>query len=495
MAKSVLKEHEVSFTVKDVLKRYTLNYTDIVKNNNKFYNLEIQETTDNQFCLYTNYGRLGGTSAKEYRICENKYDAEIEAEKIVKSKLKKGYVEVKLVKAEVGSEIGKSKIEASTISEDTAQKLGFKIVEEKSSLNLHPSVQDIIKNWFGSVEQFIIDTLDTSKCVLGQLSLDQINKGRDFLLEARNLVNNGAVDITELNNLSSKYYSNIPMNFGYRRLDVDQLRLDTHDKLDKAFDILDTLEGAKGAEKVLNKRSSVDEKYLSLKTEIEYLDPKDPIYKWIELLFHKTRSSNHHFLGKIKIDNIFKLTRKEEFNTYINMVESMAGKNNKRVELPDFYKPLWNKRPLEDSAYEKLFNDANIIPAWHGTRTENYIKILPTKLLFRKPGFTVAGSMYDNVGGLYFSNSSTKSINYTSCAGSYWSGGTANKGYMFLTDVALGKQKIAKGPYPYTSDCIKPCMSVWAKGGVSGVINDEFIVYTEKQNWLRYIVEFEAQVR
>ena len=36
-------------------------------------------------------------------------------------------------------------------------------------------------------------------------------------------------------------------------------------------------------------------------------------------------------------------------------------------------------------------------------------------------------------------------------------------------------------------------MSVWAKGGQSGVINDEFIVYTENQNWLRYVIEFESK--
>ena len=31
-------------------------------------------------------------------------------------------------------------------------------------------------------------------------------------------------------------------------------------------------------------------------------------------------------------------------------------------------------------------------------------------------------------------------------------------------------------------------IALWAKAG-SSVINDEYIVYTEKQNWLRYLVE------
>lgn len=493
MAKTALKEHEISYTIKDVIKKYMLNFTDIVGNNNKFYSLEEIETTDNRWLLLTFYGRVGSSGVKEIRVCSDRSDAEYEAEKIIKSKLKKGYVEVKLVQAAVGSDIAKSKIEASTVSEDTAKKLGFKIQEENKS-TLHPAVQNVVKVWFGSIEQFIVDTLDTSKCALGQLSLEQINKGRDLLLEARKLVVAGAKDISELNNITSRYYSNIPMNFGYRRLDANVLRFDTNDKLDTAFDILDTLEGAKDAEKVLTKRNAVDEQYKSLKTEMEWVDPADPVFKWIDLMFHKTRASNHSFLGKMKVHNIFKLTRNSEYENYISFVENMVRQGNQhRVDLPDLLKPIWKEKFRENKEYEKLMEQANILPLFHGTRTPNFPKILSTKLLMRKPGFTVAGAMYDKNGGIY-TGFSSKAVNYSSASGSYWSGGSDKRGYLFVSDVALGKQTVARGAHPYTLEGIKPSFSVWAKGGgVSGVINDEFIVYTENQNWLRYIVEFEAK--
>jgi hypothetical protein len=247
----------------------------------------------------------------------------------------------------------------------------------------------------------------------------------------------------------------------------------------------------KDVEKVLKKKNAVDEQYKSLKTGIEIVDPKDPIWTWINTLFHKTRASNHNFLGKIKINNIFKLTRNEEYENYLKMVEEMSSHNKNILNLPDMLKPIWKERVTENKEYEELITKANIIPLFHGTRSQNFPKILSTKLLMRKPGFTVAGSMYDKNGGLYFGFSS-KSANYSSVSGSYWSGGNDKRGYMFVTDVALGKQTIAKGAYPYTLESIKPNMSVWAKGGYSGVINDEFITYTENQNWLRYIVEFEA---
>ena len=176
------------------------------------------------------------------------------------------------------------------------------------------------------------------------------------------------------------------------------------------------------------------------------------------------------------------------------MVESMAKKDQKRKDLPDLIVPLWNNRIKEQKEYEDLYDKANILPLFHGTRTPNFQKILSSKLMMRKPGFTVAGAMYDSVGGLYFGFSS-KSINYSSVQGSYWGSGTDKSGFLFLSDVALGKQEVAKGSYPYTLEGIKPAMSVWAKGGKSGVINDEFIVFTESQNWLRYVIEFQTQVR
>ena len=79
MAK-VIKENEMNnISIVDSIKRFTLNYTDIVSNSNKFYNLEIVKTSDNNYYLYTQYGRTGGTKAKEYRLCNSQSEAESEA--------------------------------------------------------------------------------------------------------------------------------------------------------------------------------------------------------------------------------------------------------------------------------------------------------------------------------------------------------------------------------------------------------------------------------
>ena len=92
MSLPVIKNLQVNIV--ESLKRWTLNFTDIVENNNKFYNAEVVKADDGKYYLYTVYGRVGASGAKEYRACDSQSHAETEGEKIIKSKTKKGYVEV-----------------------------------------------------------------------------------------------------------------------------------------------------------------------------------------------------------------------------------------------------------------------------------------------------------------------------------------------------------------------------------------------------------------
>lgn len=81
MAKPVIKENELNISIKESFKRWTLNYTDIVSNSNKYYNIELIQGSDDKIYLYTVYGRVGASGVKEYRVCLDKNDGEKEAEK------------------------------------------------------------------------------------------------------------------------------------------------------------------------------------------------------------------------------------------------------------------------------------------------------------------------------------------------------------------------------------------------------------------------------
>lgn len=495
MTLPVVKNLQVN--VVESLKRWTLNFTDIVANNNKYYNLEVVKSDKGQFLLYTQYGRVGAPSpAKEYRICSDQAQAESEAQSIIKAKTKKGYVEVKLAKADVGSEVGKSKLDNS-VSVEALKKMGATVVEQDATPStLHSEVQALVRTWFGVTQEFIELNLDTKKCPLGQLSVDQIDFAKKILEEARNQVHAKKPDTQELNKLTSQYYSNIPHVLGHR-INADVLRFDADDKIDKAFDILDVFGDAKNVQAVISKKSAVDSQYKTLNAELDYLDPSSPTWKWIETMVLETRASNHSGLGRLKVHKIFQVRRNKEAQNFFETSERIAKECGKFVP-SEVYSSLVKKRPDVPKDMQELYQKANILPGWHGTRRANMIGITTKGLLIRPSGVIHAGSMYGD--GIYWAVHSTKSMNYCDCKGSYWAAGSNKTAYLFLGDVAFGNQKMAGGSHMYTKSNIKPNHSVWAKsGGASGLYNDELITYTptgpEQQHALRYIIEFETQVK
>lgn len=481
----------------EVVRRVTLNFTDIVNNNNKYYNLEIQVAKSGESRIFTQYGRVGApNAAKEYRVTSSQSQANVESDKIIKSKTKKGYVEVELKQASVGSEAGKAIVETTKVSTEDLKKIGIKTQEEvpAEASKLHPEVQDLVRTWFGVTAEFIELNLDTKKCPLGQLSVNQITKAKDILEEARKIVHMTKPDVQELNKLTSSYYSNIPHVLGHR-INADLLRLDADAKIDKAFDILDVFGDAKDIATVMTKKSAIDSQYATLNTELEWVDPSSPTWKWLDAMVHETRAGNHSALGKLKTHKIFKVSRKDEFKNFMDTAQEIAKECGKHTP-SETYAKLVQKRPDVPKELQELYQKANVAPGWHGTRRANMIGITTKGLLIRPSGVAHAGSMYGD--GIYWATNSTKSINYCDVKGSYWAQGTNKTAYLFLGDVAYGNYKMANGSHFYTKKSISPAHSVFAKAG-GGVLNDELITYVPtgpgQQHMVKYIIEFETQVK
>lgn len=99
------------------------------------------------------------------------------------------------------------------------------------------------------------------------------------------------------------------------------------------------------------------------------------------------------------------------------------------------------------------------------------------------PGQTT-GAMFGY--GLYFSDQSTKSLNY--CDGMLWNNSKKqDKVYMFLAEVAMGNFYIPKDST--RNNPPKGYDSYFAKGRESGVQNNEMIVFNTNQIKLKYILE------
>jgi poly [ADP-ribose] polymerase len=291
------------------------------------------------------------------------------------------------------------------------------------------------------------------------------------------------------------YYSNIPHNFGYTKINADVLRFDDDNKIDKAFDILDVFMDAKNVQNVISKKSAVDSQYSTLKADLNYVDPLDPTWKWLDAMLQETRASNHHFLGKLKTHKIFKVNRQDEDKFFLKNAEEIAKECGKHAP-SDVYAKFVKNRPDVPKELQDVYSRANVCPGWHGTRRANMIGITTKGLLIRPSGVIHAGSMYGD--GIYWATNSTKSINYCDVKGSYWAQGSNKTAYLFLGDVAFGNYKMANGSQLYNKKNISPAHSVFAKAG-GGVYNDEIITYNptgpQQQHALRYIIEFETMVK
>jgi poly [ADP-ribose] polymerase len=444
---------------------------------NKAYHLEAHLSTSGDIELFSMYGATGKIQAKEYRYFgKDVAAAEKEFDKIIKSKIRKGYVEVDVAQRAIGSE-GAKQITKEVILKDAT------IAPTVKKSNLHIETQRLISDLMGSTNKFVIETL---KCPLGQLTNSQIDYGREILNQAKAVVKSDSPKQDELLALTNKFYGAIPHNLGCgARGKMTELLLDSVSKIDQKEYDLDTLLDAKAIGAILTD-NSVDVQYNSLDTEFTFINHNDGIFNWLNSLIQDTRASNHKQLGKIVLLNAWSINRKGEEENFLNSVNRISPNCGKQV-IPHQLSSLVFDRPNGNSS---LFKSANVIPLFHGTRTQNITGILKKGILIRPSGVVICGAMYGNA--IYFGMSS-KSINYTSIHSAYWSGGKDSKAYLFVSDCALGNQLIARGSYQYSEHNIKPSHSVWAKGGQSGVINDEFMLYNTTQHNLKYLIEFSCK--
>lgn len=122
----------------------------------------------------------------------------------------------------------------------------------------------------------------------------------------------------------------------------------------------------------------------------------------------------------------------------------------------------------------------------HGTRCSSVIPIIQTGLQIRPSGnFQFSGKAFGT--GNYYSEITTKSLNYT---------GYDNDKILFVYEVHVGNPYIYKGWRRPDKDVFPLTLEELSKRGYDstyveagdGLLNSEIIVYTEKQQALRYII-------
>jgi len=447
---------------------------------NKMYHMEINVSKDGKlYQIYSEYGPTGKVAAHDWRYFgEAKDAAEAEFNSIKKAKLRKGYVEIDVAQRTLGSDAAKQIIKAVQLknADDTTS--------SPSKPALHFETSRVISALMGATNSWVIKTI---KCPLGQLTNEQVDKGRACLVEVKRILSSKKDD-KELLALTNQFYGLIPHNLGAgARGQMTHLLIDSDQKVATLEDELDTLLDAKSIGATLTSNSVYDQ-YKSLDTEFSFIDKQDQLFGWLNKLIQDTRANNHHYLGKITLLNAWSIQRNGERNRFLERAKQIATQCGKQV-IPDQMGIVTKRTDLYD---KDLFYKANVIPLFHGSRSQNITGILKSGLLIRPAGAIITGSMYGSE-AIYKSSSSTKSINYTNIRSSYWAKGSDDRAFLFVSDCALGNQFMAKSPGNYTLKSIAPYHSVWAKGGQSGVINDEMMLYRTDQHNLRYLLEFTCQ--
>lgn len=214
------------------------------------------------------------------------------------------------------------------------------------------------------------------------------------------------------------------------------------------------------------------------------------IHNWLP----SATKNRHSYLGSMRVMNVWSVSRTEGKPKFQKALAKIASENIVIGEIPE-NQP--RRRPDISAEDSKLYASTATSLTIHGTRSCNCSGLLRTGFKLSKDlpnNVFVSGKMFGD--SAYTADDWKKSAGYTSLPGSYWSsggGGIPGRGaFMFLFDIIVGRTHVARGPHGYNSPP-RGCHSVFGKAGVSGVQNNEWMIYDVDQLDFRYLVEFSVK--
>ncbi|XP_072238324.1 protein mono-ADP-ribosyltransferase PARP3 [Leuresthes tenuis] len=456
-----------------------LNQTNIGQNNNKFYNIQVIKE-NNKYYTWNRWGRVGESGQSKLNSFDKLETALKDFEKKFKDKTKNNWND----RTNFVSHSGKYTLievdgeQDAEVKVDSVDGKAARVPKNVQPCTLDKDTQKLITLIFSNdmfKEAMECMDLDIKKMPLGKLSKMQIAKGFEVLEEIEGVMDQRNAG-ERLEELSSKFFTIIPHNFGRRTPPTISSKEIVEKKKEMLMVLADielaqTLksETEKAQEKTIETvPHPVDQDYTSLKCRLTLMDKDTEMFKIITKYLTVTADGYR----KPKIVNVWEVDRETEGQRF---------SENDNLE---------NRRLL-----------------WHGTSIAVVAAIL-------KSGLRIMPHSGGRVGsGIYFASENSKSADYVRTS--------KNTGVMFLSEVALGKEHtITKDNYklvkaPAGSD------SVVARGEVepdpskdivitlegkevvvpqgkpikqpqfskSYFSNSEYLIYKESQCRLRYLLE------
>lgn len=429
-----------------------LIFTDAKENNNKFYELILNDDDS----VVARWGRVGAEGqTKTY------YGGQYEFNDIIRKKTSKGYVRTKTVSVNVTSGASQDKMALAEAakrdmvkveaSQDKKASVLIKLVERLAEMNRH----QIMSASNGNIK---IDDTGLITTPLGLVTASTIDDARQLLEKIEKFTSTRAYTSAKYIESLENYLRLIPQKVPTRRGWYETFFTD-FSSLTAQNSLLDQLEGSldlyKSKEEEIRKKMSEakggEEKVFG--TQLSLVEDEDVIKRINR--FYLENKNDRHVSSHLKLKNVFEL-QNDDMKSRFESVSKKIG---------------------------------NVKSLWHGTRAFNVLSILKNGLIIPKSGgsYHITGRMFGN--GVYFSDQSTKSLNYSY---GYWDGGSKDDNcFMFVAEVAMGKEYVPSSPgnaFP-----MKGYDSTFAKANRSGVLNNEMIVYDINQVHLRYLCEFSGR--
>lgn len=413
-----------------ITKTVRLIMCDVDQNNNKFWTGTLYDNGD----VHVEWGRVGKASqSKDHPSAGERFLDSKEKEKI-----NKGYTHLKTITQSPDNKIVVvEQNDLKTVAKNqikTKNPVLEKLIDRLVQYNIH-------KITSSTQIQFDVKT-GLFSTPLGIVTREGIDEARTILANIKQ-----AKQLSDVKQDISNYLRIIPQDIGMK-FNVNNI-FGSAELIIKQNDLLDSLESSYQATQVKPTATPNTPQESIFNVELDLITDTTELNRIIKK-FNDTKKSMH-------VSS--KLSVKNAYTVCINSVHE-AFQTGKKV--------------------------GNIQELWHGTKKGNLLSILKTGLKISPPSTaTIAGALFGR--GLYFSDQSTKSLNY---AYGYWDGKYENDCFMFLCDVAMGKSFTPKNHYgslPMTG-----YDSTYAIGGQSGVLNNEMIVYNENQADLKILVEFSS---
>jgi poly [ADP-ribose] polymerase len=449
-----------------VAQRAVLQVTDIKNNNNKYYGIELH-TSANGCRVFTHYGRTDDlerdpeAGAKESRYFDSLPEAQREYDRIYREKTSasKGYKELSLASSKIGSHKARGQ-SSGTVDAGTLARIASADGEPTPppASTLAPPLQDLVRYLYAEATNALTTTVAAKitangiETPLGVLTLGQIEKGEEVLMEVHALFTKGKGKRAAFEALSGEFYTAIPHRIGRTRESIAAAVIDT---LAEIAAKQETLQLMKDMLAVNGERGSVlftdevDAKYAALGCEIDAVPSGTPAFReWEELVLRSQVKSKN-----IKVKNIFTLKRAGEWDGF----ETSVG----------------NERHL-----------------FHGSRIKNWVGILSRGILMPKVVVSMGVNRTDAGwlgNGIYFGDAACTSAFYTTA-------GAKKTRFLSVARVALGKMK-EFDKITYGLEAPPPgfdsCHGVRnAKSAPSQFEDDEYVVYRPTQQRLEVLVEF-----